>query len=99
MRHPLQIMEQMLREMRSSTFLIAVPMAGVDEFHSRLPHSGKRDYPFYLWTCVNGEEEAKTKMAEIKTTPEQNFGNLADTGMLALKPGTRTSRQIKAPLN
>ncbi len=97
--NPLQEMEEILRSLGSDTYLIAIPMVETDQFQSKMPHSGDREYPIYLWTCVNGREEAEAKMREVETTVVQNFIHLENTGMLVPKPGSQLSQSIHAPLN
>ncbi len=87
--HPLVVMEQILREMGSETYLIAVPF---DEeisaqYEARMPHSDGMVYPYYLHACVDGPREAKEVMRAVETTTARNLIDLANTGLLTRKRG------------
>lgn len=90
--HSIRHMEVILREMDSDTYLLAVPFTSeVEDFTSKLYHSGDHEYPYYLWICVNGWEEAQEKMEEIETNPGLNLQDLEQTGMLVSKPTSSSS--------
>lgn len=98
--HPLAQIEELLREMQSDTYLLAVPFTSeMSDFTAKLPHSGAEEYPNYLWICVNGSEEAEEKMLEIETTSDQNVRDLVKTGVLVAKPKSNISNAMHSHLN
>lgn len=100
-KHPFVQMEKLLREMQSTTYLIAIPLTGdmEEKFISMLPHSGDQEYPYYMWACVNGLAEAQEKMAEVGTNAERNLLDLEKTGLLVPRQGSQLSQMIQAPNN
>lgn len=88
--HPLQLMEHLLRQMESDTYLIACSISETEDYVALLPHSEKQEYPFYLWIGVNGRREATEKLRRMGKTPAQNFIDLKNTGMLVPKPESTT---------
>jgi hypothetical protein len=98
-KHPLQQMELTLRAVSSRAYLIAVPVGQLEDFSSSMPHSGEENYPYVLLVCVNGEREAQERRLALGVTQEENFANLAQAGLLTLKPGTQLARMVRAPLN
>jgi len=97
-KNPIQGMEMVLRQMESPTHFLALPAAFYPEFMTLTPHS-KEMCPYGLSICMSGTEEAWDRMEKIKTTPEENFANLAQTGILFAKPGTVYSRIAHAKDN
>ncbi len=99
--NPIKEIENILREAKSDTYLIALPMTDddKDKFDSMMPNSMTETYPFYLMICVNGEKEAKAVMMEHELDPRQNLANLEQTGVLVPKEDTPLSRATQAPLN
>jgi hypothetical protein len=99
--HPFMEMEKILREIHSDTYLIAVPLIGdmAGEFSTMLPHSQDKEYPYYLWICVNGEGEAREKLLEVETNPARNMVDLGNTGLLVPRRGTPLSQMVNARNN
>ncbi len=99
--NPFVEMEKILRESNSDTYLIAVPFDSemATKFSAKLPHSGSKEYPYYLWVGVNGLSEAQEKMNEIETNPEINLRDLKNTGLLAPRQGSWVAQMIQAPNN
>lgn len=97
-KNPIQQVEASLRELGSQTYLLALPAAFFTDLEPKLIHSGEA-CPYGLSICVAGAEEAWERMVEHETTPEENYANLAQTGLLIPRKGTEFSRMGKAKYN
>lgn len=89
----LQEVEDLLREERSSTYLVAAALSELRILHPEiadpknrlkavLPHTGDVEYPYYLHTCVNGGTEAAAVLSSLRLDAERNRSRLARTGIL-----------------
>lgn len=93
---PLAEIEAHFRSKGSDTYFIGLDAKEMPEFESQLPHSGDKEYPYYLWIEVNGAEEAKKVLEMHGLSEEENRGRLGETGMLVPKEGTTVSRRVHA---
>lgn len=91
-RKPFAIMEEVLREQHSNTYLIARHISDFPpEFTISLPGEDEKQYT--VWICVNVKGEADALLAQIGSTHEENKQLLKECGFLIPKSGT----SLKSP--
>lgn len=79
--------ENLLRLNNCHSYLIGLPSSELAEHQTsrdvfNKEFSDPKNQPFYLWICVNGEQEAFCTLRQHKITHKKNRENLNSTGVI-----------------
>jgi len=78
--------EKIYRDRGSDTYLLAAPKEMLPPNQSAVNLETLEEKPYWLWICVNGEEEAKATMAKFKIKGyKDNIDMLSKTGFILQK--------------
>lgn len=71
----------------------------MQEYNVRMPHTGERDLPFWLWVTCHRQSEYLDLLQKLEVTHEENFIRLSQTGMASIKQGSEKSKILNAGSN
>jgi hypothetical protein len=91
--------DRLLRSKGSQTFFVAKPVSDLPDFKARWPHSADKEYPYYLWICVNGPEEYADELAREELSSDENKSRLGETGLLVAEKNSTSSRILHSANN
>jgi len=76
-------LEKIYRGMGSDTYLLAAPNNQLQPNQKSLHPITKKETPYCLWICVNGEDDAEDTMKEFNIPSyEENLKRLEQTGVI-----------------